>query len=196
MANRPPRFVLLAGPNGSGKSTVAPYVIRDIWRISRFLNADTIARGLSAFDVDLAAVSAGRVLIEEARRHIASKTDFAIETTLSGKTYARWLNRDLVGWRTHLAFVYTRSAEENVLRVHKRVLTGGHDIPEADIRRRYERSFANFFQVFRPLVGSWEIIDNTVEQPGSMDVVAEQRLDGSLVVHNRVEWQRLETRYG
>ncbi len=193
---RPPRFVLLAGPNGSGKSTVAPYLIRDIWGIKRFLNADTIARGLSAFDPDLALVAAGRALIEQARRHIDHRQDFAIETTLSGKTYSRWLRQDLAGWQTHLAFVYTRSADENVLRVHKRVLTGGHNVPEADIRRRYERSFANFFGLFRSLVTTWEIIDNTEGDPEAVRVVAEQQADGRLIVVDRVEWNRLETRYG
>lgn len=188
--------MLLGGPNGSGKSTVAPYVVRDIWGIRRFLNADTIARGLSAFDVDLAAVSAGRVLIAEARRHVAAKADFAIETTLSGKTYARWLREDLAGWRTHLAFVYTRSVEENVLRVQKRVLTGGHDIPEADIRRRYDRSFGNFFKVYRPLVGSWDLIDNTENEPQQMRIIAKQPFGHPLLIADRVEWERLEKRYG
>ena len=195
-SQRVPRFVLLAGPNGSGKSTVAPYLVRDIWGIARFLNADTIARGLSAFNPDLALVAAGRALLEQARRHVEHRQDFAIETTLSGKTYANMLRRDLGGWRTHLAFVYTRSADENVLRVQKRVLTGGHDVPEADVRRRYERSFANFFKIYRPLVESWEVIDNSERDPESARVIAEQTANGHLNVVDRVEWQRLETHYG
>ena len=68
--SRTPRFVLLGGPNGSGKSTVAQDVVKGMWKIGRFLNADTIARGLSGFDPDLAMVAAGRVLLTEARRHI------------------------------------------------------------------------------------------------------------------------------
>ncbi|MEL7237984.1 MAG: Zeta toxin family protein [Planctomycetota bacterium] len=195
MRNSPPRFVLVAGPNGSGKSTIAPYLIRDIWRIERFLNADTVARGLAAFNPDLALVSAGRTLLTEAQRHIAGGTDFALETTLAGKTYARWLAGDLKTWRTHLAFVYTRSADENVLRVGKRVLAGGHHVPEEDVRRRYERSFANFFKVYRPLVDSWEVIDNT-DEDGNWNHVAQQEINSSIEVPNRVEWNRLEQTYG
>lgn len=188
-----PRFIILGGPNGSGKSTIAPGLVRDVWGIKRFLNADTIARGLAGFDPDMAMVAAGRVLLSEAKRHIASRTDFAVETTLSGSTYARWLRRDMAGWRTHLAFVYTRSVEENVIRVRKRVLVGGHDVPEVDIRRRYDRSLGNFFGLYRPLVGSWEMIDNTENEQA---IVAERPIDGSLIVTNRVEWMRLEATYG
>ena len=192
---RPPRFVLLGGPNGSGKSTVAPGVVRDVWGIRRFLNADTIARGLSGFDPDLAMVAAGRVLLTEARRHVEARTDFALETTLSGNTYARWLRNELAEWRTHLTFVYTRSADENLLRVHKRVLAGGHNVPEADVRRRYERSFANFFKLYRPLVGSWEVRDNTLPQEEAR-MVARQERGQPIVVLDEVEWERLEQTYG
>ena len=192
-----PRFVLLASPNGSGKSTVSPTIVRDVWGITRFLNADTIARGLAGFDPDAAAVSAGRVMIEEARRHIAARQSFAVETTLSGKTYARWLTGDLaVGWRTHLAFVYTRTPDENVLRVQKRVLSGGHNIPEPDVRRRYDRSFTNFFKLYRPLVLSWELLDNTEDDPKLLKTVALQQAGGPLDVVDRVEWDRLEKQYG
>ena len=194
--SRPPRFVLLGGPNGSGKSTVAPAVVRDRFQIKRFLNADTIARGLSSFDPDLAMVSAGRVVLTECRRHIESRTDFALETTLSGNTYARWLKTDLADWETHLTFVYTRSADENLSRVHKRVLAGGHNVPEADVRRRYDRSFSNFFKLYRPQVKSWEVLDNTrrPEEGGAL-VVAEQEPGKTPSILNVVEWERLETTY-
>ena len=120
-----------------------------------------------------------------------------METTLSGNTYARWLKNDLAGWRTHLAFVCTRSADENLLRVQKRVLTGGHNVPEADVRRRYERSFANFFKLCRPLVGSWEVLDNTRRRDeGGAQVVAEQWPGRALSVVDEVEWDRLEQTYG
>ena len=195
MSLRRPRFLLLGGPNGSGKSTIAPYLVRDIWRIERFLNADTIARGLAGFNPDLALISAGRTLLVEAQRHIATHTDFAIETTLSGKTYSRWLAQSLSSWRTHLTFVYTRSADENVLRVGKRVLTGGHPVPEIDIRRRYKRSLCNFFRVYRPLVQSWELVDNT-DESGNWDFIAQQHPGQPTEIIDRVEWKRLETSYG
>ena len=195
--SRPPRFVLLGGPNGSGKSTVADVVVRRTWEIERFLNADTIARGLSGFNPDLAMVAAGRVVLTEAQRHIAARTDFALETTLSGNTYARWLKNDLADWRTHLTFVYTQSADENLMRVQRRFLAGGHNVPEADVRRRYERSFANFFKLYRPLVVSWDVRDNTdPRERGEARIVARQVRGQPVEVLDVVEWERLEQTYG
>ncbi len=47
-----PHMVIIAGPNGAGKSTIAPRVLTDVLHLKEFVNADTIARGLSAFDPD------------------------------------------------------------------------------------------------------------------------------------------------
>ncbi len=42
-----------------------------------------------------------------------------------------------------LIYVGTSSADINVARVKNRVRLGGHDVPEEDIHRRYDRSVAN-----------------------------------------------------
>jgi predicted ABC-type ATPase len=38
---------------------------------------------------------------------------------------------------------------------------GGHNIPEATIRQRYRRSIRNFFELYRPMVTSWQVYDNS-----------------------------------
>ena len=58
-----PTVVILAGPNGAGKSTAAPELLHDELAVSEFVNADVIARGLSAFDPDRVALAAGRVML-------------------------------------------------------------------------------------------------------------------------------------
>ena len=186
-----PTILLLGGPNGSGKSTLARGLVLETFGIARFLNADTLARGLAAYAPDLAAVSAGRVMLEEMRRLAAAGESFAVETTLASKMYARWLDRELAGYRSHLAFVYTRSARTNVQRVAARVAGGGHDIPEADILRRYDRSFANFFGLFKDRVSSWELIDNS----GPTISIAERKEGGAVDVYYQEEWDRLEAQY-
>ena len=52
MSEPRPSVVILAGPNGAGKSTAAPALLHDAFGIDEFVNADVIARGLSAFDPD------------------------------------------------------------------------------------------------------------------------------------------------
>ncbi len=58
-----PDVIVIAGPNGAGKSTLAPALLRDTLQITEFVNADTIAEGLSAFAPETAAFDAGRVML-------------------------------------------------------------------------------------------------------------------------------------
>ena len=44
-----PKVVVIAGPNGAGKSTAATRILQDALAVQEFVNADVIARGLSAF---------------------------------------------------------------------------------------------------------------------------------------------------
>jgi predicted ABC-type ATPase len=79
-----PNVVILAGANGAGKTSAAPVLLRDELRVSEFVNADVIARGLSGFDPDLVAVEAGRMMLRRLEELVAARADFAFETTLSG----------------------------------------------------------------------------------------------------------------
>ncbi len=49
MNSQPPKLVILAGPNEAGKSTAAGKLLPDVLHVGEFVNADTIAQGLSAF---------------------------------------------------------------------------------------------------------------------------------------------------
>ncbi len=67
-----------------------------------------------------------------------------METTLSGHNYLQMMTdaRER-GFEVILIYVGTKNSDINVARVANRVTLGGHDVPEADIRRRYERSLRN-----------------------------------------------------
>ena len=60
---RTPVVVMVAGPNGAGKSSIAPGLLARSLGVSEYVNADVIARGISGFDVDGAAVAAGRIML-------------------------------------------------------------------------------------------------------------------------------------
>ncbi|HKV34357.1 MAG TPA: hypothetical protein VJP89_08555 [Pyrinomonadaceae bacterium] len=47
-------------------------------------------------------------------------------------------------------------------RVRQRVSRGGHDIPEADIRRRYEQSRRNLIELI-PYLTELKVFDNSAE---------------------------------
>lgn len=80
-----PSLVILAGPNGAGKSTVAPALLHGVLAVNEFVNADVIARGLSAFDPEGVAIAAGRVMLARLHELAEQRVSFAFETTLASR---------------------------------------------------------------------------------------------------------------
>jgi predicted ABC-type ATPase len=161
-----PSLVVLAGPNGAGKSTTAPALLRGTLKVTEFVNADVIARGLSGFQPEAAALAAGRVMLSRIR-HLASEgASFAFESTLANRLLARWI-AGLIGrgYRFYLVFLWLPSPKFAVERVAQRVQAGGHSVAEAVIRRRYESGLRNFFGVYQPLATRWWMYDNSETTP-------------------------------
>jgi len=189
-----PTVLVIGGPNGAGKSTCAKTVLGDVLCTIHFVNADTIARGLSLYRPDSVAVEAGRIMIRRIRELADAGTSFAFETTLSGRAHASFL-KNLVnaGYRFELLYVMLRSPELAVERVSRRVAGGGHAIPHSDIRRRFHRSAYNLFDRYIPLAHKWEVYDNSlktyrpVAQGGGGDppTIAEKGLFDELQRHAR-----------
>jgi len=162
-----PSIVVVSGPNGAGKSTTAEALLKGTLAVEEFVDADVIARGLSGFAPEGAAVRAGRILLARIRELAERRASFAFETTLASRSFAPWL-RGLreTGYMVHLVYFWLPSPEVAVARVHQRVLAAGHAVPEETIRRRYGRSLANFLELYRPLAASWRVYDNaTIQGP-------------------------------
>lgn len=158
----PPKVVVIAGPNGAGKSTAAARVLHDALEVQEFVNADVIARGLSAFKPETVALSAGRIMLQRLRELGSERASFAFETTLASRSFAPWL-RSLVasGYSFHLVFVWLPNADFAIARVEDRVRSGGHNVPEETIRRRYSAGLRNFFGLYQPLATSWQMVNNS-----------------------------------
>src|SRR5688500_7207563 len=88
MGAEQPHVVIIAGPNGAGKSTAAPFLLQGALRVSEFVNADTIARGLSAFEPEAVAIQAGRIMLDRLKQLAGARSDFAFETTLASRSFA------------------------------------------------------------------------------------------------------------
>lgn len=160
-----PMLCIIGGCNGAGKTTLARELLPRLG-VMRFLNADEIARGLSPLDPSLSMFRAGRILLEEARGLIAAKGSFAIESTLSGKTHLALIREaKACGYRFLLHYIVIGSATQAVARVALRVRIGGHDVPEADVRRRFERSRRQWLADYLPLADEWGAWDNQVPPP-------------------------------
>lgn len=153
-----PRIVVIAGPNGAGKTSAAPELLRDAGGVDVFVNADAIAAGLAGFAPQLAAIEAGRVMLRRLRSLIDAGSDFAFETTLSGKSLSSLL-ADAVdrGYEIELMYIWLASVDLSAERVRQRVAEGGHSIPESDLKRRFLRSLVNFDRIYRPMARSWRV---------------------------------------
>jgi predicted ABC-type ATPase len=155
--------VIVGGPNGAGKSTTAPLLLRGALAVNEFVNADPIAQGLSHFRPESVAIEAGRVMLSRLRALAQAREDFAYETTLAGRGFARWLRAlRASGYRAHLLFLSLPSADLAVARVAERVKRGGHEVPEPTVRRRFAAGLRNFFGIYRSSVDSWQVYDNSL----------------------------------
>jgi len=161
-----PNIYVLAGHNGSGKSTTARTLLPQFLNCAEFVNADDIARGLSAFHPERVAFQAGRAMLTRLDELTCQGVDFAFETTLASRTFAPWLQkRQVDGYEFHLYYFCLPSVDLAIQRVALRVRAGGHHVPEEDIRRRFDRSRSNFLQLYMPLANSWEFYDTSEGNP-------------------------------
>ncbi len=160
------KIIIIAGPNGAGKTTFACEFLPKEAQCPYFINADLIAAGLAPFDPARVAFRAGRLMLEEIQHHVRQRESFSFETTLSGRTYATlipsWQEK---GYRVKLFFLSLASPELALARIRQRVSVGGHDVPEAIVRRRFTSGLRNFTKIYKNLVNEWALYDNSANKP-------------------------------
>ncbi len=186
-----PNIYIIAGANGSGKTTLANILLTEFLSCNEFVNADYIAAGLSPFNYDSVALQAGRLMLERIKYLSDNKRDFAFETTLSTLSYAPYIKRWVEdGYNVNLIFLWLNDVKISVERVASRVKMGGHSIPEAIIRRRYERGIYNFNHIYRTLVTGWEIYNNS--SVDELNIIAEEAAK-KITIHEEDLWKKIQS---
>lgn len=138
---------IIAGCNGAGKTTASITVLPEILECKEFVNADEIAKGLSPFNPESVAIDAGRLMLHRINQLIKGNVSFAIETTLSTRSYAKLVQQAHErGFKVQLLFFWLPTPEHAIERVAQRVREGGHNIPIDVIRRRYQAGIENLFK--------------------------------------------------
>lgn len=166
MKKSKPRCIIIAGPNGAGKTTFAREFLPHEAGVLNFINADLIATGLSPLKPELAARAAGRVMLEELDRLVSARADFAFETTMSGRTYLERVTKwKKAGYRIEIVFLKLDSPATALGRIANRVAEGGHNVPKADVIRRFKRGFPNFRDYYSILADGWWLYDASKEEP-------------------------------
>jgi predicted ABC-type ATPase len=181
-------------PNGAGKSTTAPAILQDVLKVHEFVNADTIAAGLSAFSPESVALAAGRIMLDRVHELAREGRDFAFETTLASRTFAQWLRQlQVSGYTFHLVYLCLPTVELAVARVAERVRRGGHAVSEDIVRRRYARSLGNFFNLYSQFANSWVMMDNSVRRLPR--VIAQRSIARAVTVFNADQWNAFRVQY-
>lgn len=157
---------IIGGPNGAGKTTFVEQFLPNYIKVTNFVNADEIAQGLSPLNSSPMNIKAGKLMLDLIDEYIAKGQPFGFETTLAGKKWAALID-DLKqnGYTIYLFFLDLSSEDLAVSRVKYRVETGGHEIPEETIRRRYIRSRNNFWNIYKDMADFWYIFDNSGNNP-------------------------------
>lgn len=154
--------LIIAGPNGAGKTTFARTFLSPRTSNIRFINADYIAAGLSPFAPELAAIRAGKIMLQEINKCFQEKQSFAIETTLAGKGYLKHIKQwQAAGYEIKLMFLSLTDVSISIERVARRVLQGGHNIPTPTIKRRFKAGIDLFHSDYKHLVNQWLLYDNS-----------------------------------
>ena len=134
------KLYIIAGPNGSGKTTLAKELVKED-KIA-FLNADEIAKKRS----DKFGIKSGRILLTKLDELLATGQTVVLESTISGVYHFGVMERaKRLKYEIIFIYIFLDSVEQNLPRIKQRVAVGGHDVPETDVRRRYERSMSNFW---------------------------------------------------
>ena len=183
-----PEIYVIGGCNGSGKTTFALNIFPNLGNIE-FVNADIIAAELNSDNPDAVAIQASRIMLGRLKTLAKQKQNFAFETTLAARTFAPFLRQcQARGYRINLIYVWLNSVELAITRVALRVASGGHNIPEDTIRRRYDRGRKNFLELYSELADSWIVYDNTKPQ---RELVAEKELNKEAIIYQTNTWQQI-----
>ena len=183
------KIYIFAGCNGAGKTTAFESTLFNTNICNDYLNTDRIAKGISPFDSANVAIKAGKLLIERLNELLGAGKTFALETTLSGRAYKQHFEKAKArGYDIILFYYWLNSVELAKERVRLRVNSGGHNVPEKDIERRYFRGINNLFSLYLPIVDSAFLYDNS-EQP--LNLLAEYNKKKMTII-NEAKYNQLQ----
>lgn len=162
MENKNSILYIIAGANGSGKSTLAEELLKA--KQLEFLNADEIAKEISPDSINSVPISAGKLYFKRLNNLLDRNCSFVVESTLSGKNIEKVIhNAKQKNYHVILVYSFLQNCTTCIERVKKRVENGGHNVPEADIIRRYYKSIVKFWDCYRLLSDEWTMFYNGYE---------------------------------
>jgi len=137
------------------------------------------------------AIAAGRRMIRRIHELAENQASFAFETMLASRSFAPWIKTLLKErYEFGLVFLWLPTAEVAIRRVQDRVRRGGHSVPESTIRRRFRAGIRNFFELYQPLASTWQMIDNSKEEPRLIAAGIGRRAS---IVQEKALWRKIRS---
>ena len=173
-----PKLYIISGCNGAGKTTASYTVLPELLECREFVNSDEFAKALSPFNPSAASVSASRYMLQKIHYLLERNMDFCVETTLATRTLLGIIRQAKIkGYRVTLIYFWLNSPELAIQRIRDRVASGGHNIPDDVVRRRYTMGLVYFFDTYTPVCDRWMLADNsqypfTMVAEGNYDIVS------------------------
>ncbi len=186
-----PNLYIIAGCNGAGKTTASYTVLPEMLNCKEFVNADEIAKGISPFQAEKAAIDAGKIMLTRIQELINLQVDFSFETTLSAKHFIKLIKEaQNKGYFVTLVFFWLNSVDLAIQRVKIRVSEGGHNIPEDTIRRRYKTGISNLINKYISICDYWIIVNNS---EGPFNLIAEGLNDTEVEIKDHNIWGEIKS---
>lgn len=148
-------YIIIAGVNGTGKSSLRGVLEGQGTPLGHIIDADAIAKE-NNFDN----IKAGKQAVSQIKYCLDNNISFTQETTLAGHRTERTLRQARKqGYFITMYYIGLNSKEESILRIANRVRKGGHNIPDADVIRRFENRIESLSKVI-PLCDKVVFYDN------------------------------------
>lgn len=187
------RLYIIAGHNGAGKTTFLKMFVKDI-RLS-YIDVDEIARDIKEDNFNILSLKAGRIAFRKMKDFFKKGRSFAVETTLSGKIWIRFINEfKKRKYKVIIFFIYLNDIREAIERIKERLEKGGHYVSIDIIKRRYLRSISNFWYIYKDISDIWFLVNNSNAIPfvvaygtgkKELKVVEEEKLEEFIFVAKR-----------
>ena len=157
-----PRLYILSGCNGAGKTTASYSLLPELLDCREFVNSDEFAKSISPFDPSSASISASRYMLMRIDYLLGLKADFSIETTLATRSLVGIIEEARsLGYTVTILYFWLSSPELAIKRVQDRVASGGHNIPDEVVKRRYYMGIKYLMNTYIQLCDRWVLADNT-----------------------------------
>jgi predicted ABC-type ATPase len=184
-----PKLFIISGCNGAGKTTASYTILPEMFGLRECVNSDEIAERLSPNKPEAAAIRASRIMLERMNELMDKRIDFGVETTLATRSLLRVIeDAKSLGYVVILIYFWLNSPDLAVERVARRVASGGHNVTEPTVRRRYVQGIINLISRYIPVVDRWMIFDNS-STPAAM--IAEGGKDEMTKIHNKAIYTSL-----